>query len=226
VGFLVHPVHLPQNSFLSYARDGSVTALKVRTQVPNKRLPKLLSDFRDLFRKQSTINNQQSTMNHEQQTNWIYASTFAGFDANASKLPAVSLAILFRERRFLMQLRDDIPNIAYPGHWGLFGGHLEPGETPAIGFRRELEEEINYIPEQQNEFRCYVDEKIIRYIYYAPLTVPLSDLELQEGWDLGLLTPEDIKQGSFYSAKALANKPLGGVHQQILLDFLATKSHN
>jgi 8-oxo-dGTP diphosphatase len=158
-----------------------------------------------------------------QQQHWVYASTFDGFEAKDSGLIAVVLAVLFQEGRFLMQLRDDVPNIAYPGHWGLFGGHLEAGETPEVGLKRELIEEINYIPEKPTEFRCYVDDRLIRYVYYAPLTVSLDELELNEGWDLGLLTPDEIQQGSFYSTKASASKPLGGIHQQLLLDFLTTK---
>ncbi len=47
--------------------------------------------------------------------------------------PVVAMAILYREGKFLMQLRDDIPGILYPGLWGLFGGHLELDETPEVG---------------------------------------------------------------------------------------------
>jgi hypothetical protein len=46
-----------------------------------------------------------------------------------SDLPQVAIAILYRQDQFLLQLRDNIPNIAYPGHWGFFGGHLDPGTT-------------------------------------------------------------------------------------------------
>ena len=42
----------------------------------------------------------------------------------------VALAMLHRDDRWLMQLRDEIPGIIAPGCWGLFGGHLDPGETP------------------------------------------------------------------------------------------------
>jgi 8-oxo-dGTP diphosphatase len=41
--------------------------------------------------------------------------------ANKS-IPEVALAILYREGEFLLQLRDDIPTILYPGYWTLFGG--------------------------------------------------------------------------------------------------------
>jgi len=68
----------------------------------------------------------------------------------------VALAILEQDGRFLMQLRDDIPTILYPGVWGLFGGHLEAGESPEIGLKRELKEEINYEARQGE----YYSEKI------------------------------------------------------------------
>ena len=41
---------------------------------------------------------------------------------------AVALAMLEREGRWLLQLRDDIEGIVHPGGGGLFGGHLDPGE--------------------------------------------------------------------------------------------------
>jgi 8-oxo-dGTP pyrophosphatase MutT (NUDIX family) len=46
--------------------------------------------------------------------------------------------------RYLLQLRDDRPGLHLRGHWGLFGGGLEPGETPEQGMRRELLEELGF----------------------------------------------------------------------------------
>ncbi len=59
---------------------------------------------------------------------------------------SVALAMLQRDGRWLLQLRDDIDSIIYPGHWGLFGGHVEPGESPADAVQRELMEEISWAP--------------------------------------------------------------------------------
>ena len=134
--------------------------------------------------------------------------------------PVVAIAILYQNDRFLMQLRDNIPTIAYPGHWAFFGGHLDPGESHEAAIHRELLEEISYDPPHLTYFRCYSDPQVIRHVYQAPLTVGLADLQLHEGWDMGFLTLEEIRQGGCYSPKAGYVCPLGKPHQQILLDFL------
>ncbi|NET36853.1 MAG: NUDIX domain-containing protein [Cyanothece sp. SIO1E1] len=136
-------------------------------------------------------------------------------------LVEVAIAILYQQGQFLLQLRDNRPGIVYPGCWGFFGGHLEPDETPEAGLRRELIEEIGYSPPVLTAVGCYASANVLRHVYHAPLTVQIKDLVLQEGWDLGLLTPEDIQRGDRYSAKAGQVRPLGKPHQQILLDFLA-----
>lgn len=131
----------------------------------------------------------------------------------------VAIAILYQNNQFLLQLRDNIPNIVYPGHWGLFGGHLEPGESPDIALQRELLEEIGYTPPNLLEFGSYPDAKAVRHVYHAPLTVELNKLVLQEGWDMDFFTIEEIERGSRYSEKAKGTYPLVPMVQRILLDF-------
>lgn len=141
-----------------------------------------------------------------------------------NQLTQIAIAILYQGDNLLMQLRDDIPGIAWPGHWGLFGGHIEPGETPEIAVKREVTEEIGYtLPDSFSLFGCYADEKVMRHVFQAPLEVPLNQLVLSEGWDMGFLTLEDVKRGSCYSEKAGGFKPLGPPHQKILLDFYQSR---
>jgi 8-oxo-dGTP pyrophosphatase MutT (NUDIX family) len=132
----------------------------------------------------------------------------------------VAIAILPRDGKFLMQLRDNIPTILYPGLWGLFGGHIEPGETPEIAVQREVLEEIGYSIAEPKKFGRYGDDRVLRHVFYAPLTVDISELNLQEGWDFGLIAPEQIEAGSAYSPVAGEERPLGSVHQQIMIDFM------
>lgn len=134
--------------------------------------------------------------------------------------PQVAIAILYRDQQFLLQLRDPRPDIIFPGHWAFFGGHLEPGESPDVAVRRELQEEIGYEPPQLTKFRIYADSRVVRHVYHGPLTVGLEALVLGEGWDLDLLTLSEIRQGHHFSQQAQQVCPIGPPHQKILLEFL------
>lgn len=136
----------------------------------------------------------------------------------------VAIAIIYQEGKFLLQLRDNIPNIVHPGCWALFGGHLETGETPESALKREIKEEINYDVANFTKFACYQDQSIIRHVYSMPLTVEFAHLTLGEGWDFALVSPQTIIDGSCYSQKAKAVKPFADIHRQILLDFLSSEN--
>ena len=52
-------------------------------------------------------------------------------------------AIIKFDNKYLLQLRDDKPNIYFPNYWGLFGGATEANEEPIDAVRREILEEIS-----------------------------------------------------------------------------------
>lgn len=136
------------------------------------------------------------------------------------QLISVAMAIIYQDGKYLMQLRDDIATIVYPGVWAFFGGHLEAGEEPEAALRRELIEEINYPAKQLTKFCCNKAGNYVRHLFSCPLTVSFNELQLHEGWDLKLVTLAEIKQGYAYSTRARANKALGDIHRQIMLDFI------
>lgn len=135
-------------------------------------------------------------------------------------LVEVTMAILYREEKFLMQLRDDFEHIIYPGVWGFFGGHIEVGEDPTAGVKRELAEELGYVPPKIELFVEHADDRARRYFYHGELTVPISNLALNEGQDLALCSIEEIQKGEKFSEKLGEMRYLGEPHRKALLTFI------
>ena len=132
----------------------------------------------------------------------------------------VALAMLQRDGRWLMQLRDEIPTIVAPGCWGLFGGHLDPGETPEQALRRELLEEISWQPTVVELVMLHHIHRRTAHVFLSELSVPLEQLQLLEGQDMALVSPEDLLAGSIWSRRLGSHRPLADglleVMQQVL----------
>jgi 8-oxo-dGTP pyrophosphatase MutT (NUDIX family) len=65
---------------------------------------------------------------------------------------AVAALLVLDDGRYVMQLRDALPNIFYPDHWGCFGGAVNEGEEPLAALKRELAEELEYEIDDAREF--------------------------------------------------------------------------
>ncbi|MCP9917771.1 NUDIX hydrolase [Cyanobium sp. ATX 6F1] len=120
----------------------------------------------------------------------------------------VAIAMLERQGRWLLQLRDDLPGIVAPGHWGLFGGHLDPGETPEQALRRELLEEINWQAGELPFWFRHSNPARVAHFFRADLTVPLESLQLLEGQDLVLASTRELNSGRVWSPKLRQHRPL------------------
>lgn len=120
----------------------------------------------------------------------------------------VALAMLRREGRWLLQLRDNIEGIAAPGTWGLFGGHLDPGEAPEAALRRELREEISWCAGELAYWFRHSNPQRLAHFFLGELSSPLEALELQEGQDMALASAEQLRSGSIRSARTGERHPL------------------
>jgi len=102
---------------------------------------------------------------------------------------AVAALLMLEDGRYVMQLRDCKPNIFYPGHWGLFGGAVDVGETELEALRRELDEELGFAAHTINRFvRLDFDlssigaGKVYRAVYEVPVThEEFAAFKLREG---------------------------------------------
>ncbi len=88
--------------------------------------------------------------------------------------------------RILLQMRDDVPGIAMPGKWGLFGGGIDPGEGPYEAVVRELHEEIGVLrpmSEFTPKYAVLNGEPScgLLYIFHLKLDVPSDQIKVLEG---------------------------------------------
>jgi 8-oxo-dGTP pyrophosphatase MutT (NUDIX family) len=113
---------------------------------------------------------------------------------------AVAAIITVEDGRYLMQLRDDIPRIFYPGHWGCFGGAVGPEEDPVEALARELAEELEMPPTCANEFvrldfdlRKLGQKRCYRTYYEIKVTEDdVSRFVLHEGAEMRLFAPAEL----------------------------------
>ena len=100
--------------------------------------------------------------------------------------------------RILLQQRDDIPGIVAPGLWGLFGGEIEPGETPVEAVQRELEEEIG-IAVPAADFRPFLamvstlPPHGLLYVHRVKATFGARDVRVLEGSGFAFCTPRQAR---------------------------------
>lgn len=91
-----------------------------------------------------------------------------------SNIPRIqsSHAILQFKDRYILQLRDDKPEIAEQGKWSLFGGIKRDNETPLEAIEREVKEELSIEPNKYRylwftDFYAPFEKTIIRIYFFA-----------------------------------------------------------
>jgi 8-oxo-dGTP pyrophosphatase MutT (NUDIX family) len=114
---------------------------------------------------------------------------------------AVAALIVVAGSGYLLQRRDNIPQIFFPDHWGLFGGAIDPGETPDAALQRELREELMLDVTEMTRFGeisfevASVGRGSISRIYFE---VPLTEQQVA-----GLTLCEGAAMAVFPAAEAL-----------------------
>lgn len=130
-------------------------------------------------------------------------NTLSGFYAlsDVSRPGTRSAALILSEDaqgRLLLQLRDSDKPIRYPGHWSLFGGGIEPGETPLDAAVREFEEETGLTPgaEAFHPLAVTLASQTGReciYIFSTRLDIKPADIRTCEGAGFAFFTPAQLE---------------------------------
>ena len=133
------------------------------------------------------------------------------------RIPCVGVIMFNPSGQVLLQQRDNKPNLSFAGCWTLFGGRVEPGETPDEAMGRELLEELDLEAGKDlllTHWRVYDEpwrEVIVEpHVYYAPFDRAVERMVLHEGQAMGYFTPAQIQ-----------NLPVAFFFPSVLNEFFA-----
>lgn len=128
------------------------------------------------------------------------ADYFGGGEGPLRPGNAAVALIVTDDNHYLMQLRDQKHGIFYPGHWGLFGGAIDPGESPEMTLQRELYEElgltvgnVRYFTEFSFDLDFSGLGRFFRQFFEVTIErTALDGLVLGEGAEMRLFSARDI----------------------------------
>jgi 8-oxo-dGTP diphosphatase len=118
----------------------------------------------------------------------------------------------------LLYLRDNKPDIPFPNHWDLIGGHVEEGETPEEALLREVKEELDIDLTDYTfykKYECLTGDAYenIKYIYSGKINLPIEEVTLLEG-----VRPQ------YFSKAEIPNVRFANILKSIVMDYISDSS--
>jgi 8-oxo-dGTP diphosphatase len=115
----------------------------------------------------------------------------------------------------LLYLRDNKPDIPFPNHWDLIGGHVEEGETPEEALLREVKEELGIDLTDYTfykKYECLTGDAYenIKYIYSGKINLPIEKVTLLEG-----VRPQ------YFSKSEIPYVKFANILKSIVMDYIS-----
>ena len=123
-----------------------------------------------------------------------------------------------------MQLRDSIPSIIYPGHWGFFAGHCQENENAEAALNRELFEELCWEPKGVSYLGNMLIDKRQVHVHECHLDCSVNELILQEGQEIGVFNKNEIAEKKLYSNILNKKFPISPISQKVFELFILKES--
>lgn len=110
-----------------------------------------------------------------------------------------SHAVLVMADQYILQLRDNKPEISAAGQWSLFGGMKDNGETPLKAIKREIKEELLIEPSFKylwltDYYDAFVKTYVRTFFFEADVENIWKNHKLMEGQAAGIFKFEQIKK--------------------------------
>ena len=102
---------------------------------------------------------------------------------------SATIIIVTPQKKYILQHRDDFPNIEFPGYWSFLAGWIEVNETPMDAIKRELKEELTKINGSEPKFGeieflgsgMRQDRPWTEYVFSVIVYTPVTLLKINEG---------------------------------------------
>jgi 8-oxo-dGTP pyrophosphatase MutT (NUDIX family) len=105
------------------------------------------------------------------------------------------VGLVLKNKKILLQLRDNKKNIIFPNKWGFFGGEVNVNEDHFLAIKRELYEELNINNFQSLKFINHHFEPKYNCMFYIYKISLAENITLKEGADCDFFFEYQILKG-------------------------------